>query len=209
MSQEIKLTIPIDSEQIRALKVGDRILLSGVIVTARDAAHKWMVEKYIRNTNTKNVDEESEYAEIKKYLMNSAIYHCGPIVNQDAGGVYKFISAGPTTSIREELYQAEIIEHFNLRGVIGKGGMGEGTLKACQEFGAVYFHGIGGLGAYYASCVKKVLHVFKLDFGIPEAMWVVEVDNMPLLVTMDSHGQSLHQQIYNKSVRRLGNLIKT
>lgn len=182
----IKLNIPISEEDIRELKVGDEVFLSGIIVTARDQAHKLMVE------------EKPDF--IRDFLKESVIYHCGPVVRKDKDGTWSFVSAGPTTSIREEPYQADVICEYNLRGVIGKGGMGEKTSQGLQKCGAVYFHAVGGAGTLIANAVKKVINVFKLDeFGSPEAFWVIEVKDFPLIVTMDSHGASLHKEILEKS----------
>ncbi|MCK4473382.1 MAG: fumarate hydratase C-terminal domain-containing protein, partial [Anaerolineae bacterium] len=141
------LKIPISEEEIRALHVGDAVRLSGVMVTGRDAAHKYLIENFIRplTVSGQRADAvpESErplYEELRRLLKGSVIYHCGPVVRQDEEGRWHFVAAGPTTSIREEVYEPEVIAHFGLRGVIGKGGMGPGTLRACQERGAVYFH---------------------------------------------------------------------
>jgi fumarate hydratase class I len=122
-------------------------------------------------------------------------------------GDYKFVAAGPTTSIREEPYQGRVMEHFNMRGVIGKGGMGPNTLKACQEIPAVYFHAIGGAASLIAQSVKKVLGVHKMEFGVPEAIWVLEVEDFPVVVTMDSHGNSIHSDIEEKSKAVLEKLL--
>jgi fumarate hydratase class I len=182
----IKLNIPISEEDIRKLKVGDEVFLSGIIATARDQAHKLMVE------------EKPDF--IRDFLKESVIYHCGPVVKKDKDGTWSFVSAGPTTSIREEPYQADVICEYNLRGVIGKGGMGEKTSHGLQKCGAVYFHAVGGAGTLIANAVKKVINVFKLDeFGSPEAFWIIEVKDFPLIVTMDSHGASLHKEILEKS----------
>ena len=120
---------------------------------------------------------------------------------------YKFVAAGPTTSIREEPYQAEVMKHFNLKGVIGKGGMAGKTLKGCQETPAVYFHAIGGAATLIAQSVTRVLGVHKYIFGVPEAMWVIEVKDFPVVVTMDSHGQSLHEVVEKESARVLAGLL--
>lgn len=190
----IKLKVPISEEEIRKLKVGDEVLLSGIIVTARDQAHKLMVEKkpdFIRN-----------------YLRESVIYHCGPVVRKNEDGSWSFVSAGPTTSIREEPYQADVICEYNVRGVIGKGGMGKKTLDGLKKCGAVYFHAVGGAGTLIANAVKKVVEVFKLEeFGTPEAFWVIEVEDFPLVVTMDSHGNSLHEKILEESRKNFEKLI--
>ena len=199
------LTIPISEEAIRALHVGDTVFLNGIIVLGRDAAHKFMVEKLIRNPAP---PEEAElYAELKRLLDGGVIYHCGPVVKKHDDGSWSFVAAGPTTSIREEVYQPEVIEHFRVRGVIGKGGMGPNTLKACQEYGAVYFHAIGGAATLIAQSVKEVVTVHKLEFGVPEAMWVIRVQDFPVVVTMDSHGQSIHDQVEAHSQAKLAELI--
>jgi fumarate hydratase class I len=184
----IKLQTPISEQDIRKLKVGDTVYLSGVIVTARDAAHKLMVE------------EKPDF--VRDVLKESVIYHCGPVVKRDDHGNWNFVSAGPTTSAREEPYQATVIGEYQIRGVIGKGGMGPKTAEGLQKHGAVYFHAVGGAGTLIANAVKKVLTVHKLEeFGTPEAFWVIEVEDFPLVVTMDSHGGSLHSEVLDKSQR--------
>ncbi|HEC35010.1 MAG TPA: fumarate hydrolyase, partial [Anaerolineae bacterium] len=137
------LGIPISEEAIRALRVGDTVRLSGVMVTGRDAAHKYMIENFVRAEAVPD-SERPLYEELRRLLKGSVIYHCGPVVRQREDGRWEFVAAGPTTSIREEPYEADIIAHFGLRGVMGKGGMGANTLRACQEHGAVYFHAVGG-----------------------------------------------------------------
>jgi fumarate hydratase class I len=200
-----KLTTPISDEEIRALHVGDTVLLNGLIVTGRDAAHKFMIENYIRNSSPSA--ETDLYSKLKELLDGGVIYHCGPVVRQHDDGTYSFVAAGPTTSIREEVYQPEVIAHFNLKGVIGKGGMGPNTLKACQEQPAVYFHAIGGAATLIAQSVKEVVTVYKLEFGVPEAMWVIRVEDFPVVVTMDSHGGSLHEQVMSTSREKLEALL--
>ena len=182
----IKLKTPISEEEIRKLKIGDTVLLSGVIATGRDEAHKLMIE------------EKRDF--IRDVLKESVIYHCGPVVKQDEQGNWSFVSAGPTTSIREEPYQADVVCEYNLRGVIGKGGMGPKTAEGLKKCGAVYFHAVGGAGTLIANAVKKVVTVHKLEeFGTPEAFWVIEVEDFPLVVTMDAHGNSIHAEIKEKS----------
>lgn len=201
------LSTPISEEDIRALHVGDTVYLSGVIVTGRDAAHKYMVETFIRAPEVPE-SERALYEELKQLLKGSAIYHCGPVVRQREDGRWEFVAAGPTTSIREEPYQADVIAHFGLRGVIGKGGMGARTLQACQEYGAVYLHAVGGAATLIADTVKEVLTVYKKDeFGVPEAFWVIRVENLPLVVTMDSHGRSIHEEVRTSSEANLGRLL--
>ncbi|MEI6290111.1 MAG: FumA C-terminus/TtdB family hydratase beta subunit [Chloroflexota bacterium] len=202
-----KINIPIDDETIRELKVGEPVLLSGIMVTGRDAAHKWMIETFIKKTRVPQADDLLAYDALKKLLNGAVIYHCGPVVAGLDTKEYRFVAAGPTTSIREEPYQADVMKHFNVKGVIGKGGMGPKTLKGCEETPGVYLHAIGGAASFIAQSVKKVLGVYKLDFGVPEAMWVIEVQDFPVVVTMDSHGQSQHAVIESSSRQVLDELL--
>jgi len=201
------ITTPITDEAIRDLKVGDAVSLSGMMVTGRDAVHKWMMETFIKKTREPQGDDLQVYEELKKLLNGSVIYHCGPVVSGLDTKDYKFVAAGPTTSIREEPYQADVMKHFNLKGVIGKGGMGAKTLKGCEETPAVYFHAIGGAASFIAKTVVKVHGVFKMEFGVPEAIWVIEVKDFPVVVTMDSHGGSQHAVIESESKKVLEDLF--
>jgi fumarate hydratase subunit beta len=176
-------------------------------MTGRDTVHKWMIETFIRKTRQPQGDDLEVYQAIKPLLDQGVIYHCGPVVAGLDTKEYKFVAAGPTTSIREEPYQADVMKHFNARGVIGKGGMGPKTLAGCKEVPFVYFHAIGGAASYIAQSVKKVLGVYKMDFGVPEAMWVIEVKDFPVVVTMDAHGQSQHAVIEEKSKQVFDGLL--
>jgi len=190
----IKLNIPISEEEIRSLKCGDTVSLNGVMVTARDAGHKLMVE------------ERPDF--LNDLLENGVIYHCGPVVKKEEDE-WSFVSAGPTTSAREEPYQGTVIESYTVRGVIGKGGMGKATLDACRKHGAVYFHAVGGAGTLIGQSVKKVENVFKLEeFGTPEAFWVIRVEDFPVIVTMDTHGESLHARVDAESKKQLERLLE-
>ena len=202
------ITTPVSDEAIRDLKVGDSVALSGMMVTGRDAAHKWMIDTFIKKTRQPQGDDLQVYEELKKLLNGSIIYHCGPVVTGLDTKEYKFIAAGPTTSIREEPYQADVMKHFNAKGVIGKGGMGAKTLKGCQETPGVYFHAIGGAASFLAQTVTKVHGVFKLDFGVPEAMWLIEVKEFPVVVTMDAHGGSQHAVVDDASKKVLDELLE-
>jgi len=202
-----EITIPISDETIRELKVGEPVLLNGIMVTGRDAAHKWMIETFIKKTRQPQPDDLKAYEDLKKLLNGAVIYHCGPVVAGLESKEYRFVAAGPTTSIREEPYQADVMKHFNVKGVIGKGGMGAKTLKGCKETPAVYFHAIGGAASFIAQSVKKVLGVYKLEFGVPEALWVIEVKDFPVVVTMDAHGQSQHAVVDNSSKKVLDELL--
>jgi len=189
----IDIKLPVDEETIRKLNVGDVVSISGVMMTARDAAHKYMVE-----------EPAEEVAEI---LKDGMIYHCGPVIKKE-DGEYQFIAAGPTTSIREEPYQGPVMKKYGVRGVIGKGGMEGKTLAACKELGGVYLSAVGGLGTILARSVKKVRTVYKLEeFGVPEAMWVIEVEKFPAVVTMDSHGRSIHDEVLEASRKKFDEII--
>jgi fumarate hydratase class I len=201
-----KLTTPISDEEIRALKVGDTVDLNGIIVLGRDTAHKFMIEHFIRSETIAAEDVEL-HEELKKLLNGGVIYHCGPVISQDEDGTYHFVAAGPTTSIREEVYQPDVIRHFNLKGVIGKGGMAGNTLKACHEQPAVYMHAIGGAATLIAQSVKEVVTVHKMEFGVPEAMWVIRVEDFPVVISMDSHNQSIHDTIEAQSKAKFAKLV--
>ena len=185
-----KLSQPFSEDKIRALKVGDEVLITGVVFTGRDAVHKYLHEGGALPPGAN--------------LREGILYHCGPVVLKDEHGDWKVTAAGPTTSIREEPYQGQIIGQFGIRGVIGKGGMGDKTLAACEQFGCVYLHAIGGAAQVLAECIKKVRTVYLLEeFGSPEAIWELEVENFPVVVTMDAHGQSLHKEVFAASQAEL------
>jgi fumarate hydratase class I len=182
----IELKTPISEETIRSLKVGDAVSISGTLYTGRDVVHKYL----------------HEGGELPKeiQLNEGILYHCGPVVLKDPDGQWRVTAAGPTTSIREEPYQAQVIRDVGLRGVIGKGGMGDKTLAACKEFGCVYLHAVGGAAQVLAECVKRVKNVYFLEeFGSPEAIWELEVEAFPAVVTMDAHGNSLHREVLASS----------
>jgi fumarate hydratase class I len=176
--REIRLEPPLSEEKVRALKVGDVVLINGPMITGRDAAHHYLLH------HNAPVD-----------LKGAILYHCGPVMLKE-GGTWRTVAAGPTTSIREEPYEADIIERFGIRAVMGKGGMGKKTLAALQGFGAVYLHAIGGAAQFYARCLPKVHGVYLLDeLGVPEAMWHYEARDFAAIVTMDAHGNSLHEDV--------------
>jgi len=203
----IKLTMPISDEDIRSLKVGDTVSLNGVMLTGRDAVHKWMIDTFVEKKRQPQGDDQEVYDAIKPLLDGGVIYHCGPVVAGLDTGDYRFVAAGPTTSIREEPYQGPVMAHFNAKGVIGKGGMGPKTLAACASVPCVYFHAIGGAATLIAQSVKKVLGVHKFEFGVPEAIWVLEVEDFPVVVTMDSHGSSIHDDIQEQSAQVFERLV--
>jgi fumarate hydratase class I len=188
--REVSLTMPLSEEQVRSLKVGDVVLLTGPMHTGRDSLHHHLL------THDSPVD-----------LRGAALYHCGPVALKQ-GEKWVMNAAGPTTSSREEPYQADIMKKFGLRAVIGKGGMGPRTLAALKEHGAVYLNAIGGAAQYYAKCIVDVEGVDFLEFGIPEAMWHIRVKDFPAIVTMDSHGNSLHADVEESSAKELEKLAK-
>jgi fumarate hydratase class I len=201
------LTIPISADEIKRLHVGDSVHLSGVIITGRDAFHKWIHDVFINKTILSTQEDLDILKQIKPLLDEGLIYHCGPVVSGLDSKHYHFVAAGPTTSIREEPYQADVIKFLNLRGVIGKGGMGQKTLEACHEAPAVYFHAIGGAAALIAESVVEVIGVHKLEYGVPEAMWIIKVKDLPVIVTMDAHNTSLHTTIQERSKAALDTLL--
>lgn len=182
----VKLTAPITEEQIRELKVGDVVSITGRMYTGRDAIHHHLM------SHDAPVD-----------LNGQVIYHCGPVMAKDEAGNWVVKAAGPTTSIREEPYQGDIMKKFGIRAVMGKGGMGPKTLAALKEHGGVYLNAIGGAAQYYADCIKSVDGVDLMEFGIPEAMWHLTVEEFTAVVTMDSHGNSLHADVDKSSLEKL------
>ncbi|MDO9289502.1 MAG: FumA C-terminus/TtdB family hydratase beta subunit, partial [Thermodesulfovibrionales bacterium] len=189
------INLPLSKKDIMSLKVGDVVLINGLIVTGRDKVHKFLF-------NGKNQKKDMPFN-----LDGVALYHCGPIIKK-VEGEYKVIAAGPTTSMRVEMYEHKIISDYGLRGIMGKGGMGEHTLRAMKAKGCVYFHTIGGAAAYLADRIKRVVDVWKLEeFGMTEAMWLLEVENFPAIVTMDAHGKSLHKEIEKVSLFNLKKLV--
>ena len=188
--REVVLTPPLTEAQVRALKVGDVVLVNGEMFTGRDNVHAYLMK------NPPPVD-----------LHGTILYHCGPVMLQESGR-WKVKAAGPTTSSREEPYQADVIRRYGVRAVVGKGGMGSKTLAALKECGAVYLNGIGGAAQYYARTVEEVLGVHLMEFGIPEAMWHIRVRNFAAIVTMDAHGNSLHAEVEQATGTELAALAR-
>jgi len=185
--REIALRPPLSRDDVAKLNVGDVVLISGLLYTGRDAVHHHLMK------HPPPVD-----------LRDQILYHCGPVVLKEGNG-WRITAAGPTTSIREEPYEADVIGRYGLRAVMGKGGMGPKTLAALKEHGAVYLNAIGGAAQYYARCIEKVEGVDLLEFGLPEAMWRLRVKDFAAIVTMDAHGHSLHADVQNAS----GEVLKT
>lgn len=190
-----KINLPLSNEDVLNMKAGDIVSIAGRIITGRDKIHKYLFEK------------RPKKEEIPFDISGSVLYHCGPIIKETEGG-YKVIAAGPTTSMRVEMYEAAVIKEYNIKGIMGKGGMGKKTLDAMKENACVYLHAIGGAAAFLADRIKNTLGVWKLDeFGPTEAMWFFEVQDFPAVVTMDAHGNNLHREIEDMSFKKLSELI--
>lgn len=189
------LNTPLSESKVRSLKCGDTVSISGIIFTARDLIHKYLY------------NEKPQKTDMPFDLDDSILYHCGPLIKGGANG-YSFISGGPTTSERLEMYEWWVIKEYGIRAIIGKGGMGDKTINALKENGCVYLQTISGAAVYLADRVKKVLDVWKLDeYGVTEAMWKIEVKDFPATVTMDSLGNSLHKDIKAYSVQKAKEII--
>ncbi len=187
---EVILEAPLTEAQMRSLKVGDVVIINGEMFTGRDQIHAFLMK------NPPPVD-----------MQGSVLYHCGPVMLKQPNGEWQMKAGGPTTSIREEPYQAHVIGKYGVRAVIGKGGMGAKTLAALKEHGAVYLNGIGGAAQFYARTVQKVLGVHMLEeYGIPEAMWHLRVKGFMAIVTMDAHGNSLHDIVEKDTAEQLAGL---
>lgn len=187
-----QIELPMSESVTRSLHVGEMLSLHGRIRTARDAVHRHLAGG----------------APAPCSFQDGVIYHCGPVIVADNGG-WRVTAAGPTTSAREEPYMATLIERFGIRGIIGKGGMGEQTLRACREFGCVYMHAVGGAAQVLAAAIKRVENVFLLEeFGAPEAVWDLVVEAFPVLVTMDASGESLHEQVRRHAEARRASLTR-
>ncbi|MFM7159817.1 MAG: FumA C-terminus/TtdB family hydratase beta subunit [Planctomycetaceae bacterium] len=186
--REVVLEAPITEEKIRSVRAGDVVVINGIVNTGRDAVHHHLM-----------------HHDSPVNLAGSVLYHCGPVMTRNPDGSWKCGAAGPTTSSREEHYQADIIGKFGIRAVIGKGGMGAKTLRGLQEHGAVYLNAIGGAAQFYSDCVSQVDGVHWLEeFGVPEAMWQLRVNGFATICTMDSHGNSLHRDVDAASLKELG-----
>lgn len=186
-----RLDYPFKKEDIRDLKVGDMVLITGKLFTGRDAVHKRIHDGVKPPVS----------------LENQIIYHCGPVVLEGGKNKYEVKAAGPTTSIREEPYQWEVMRDYGIVGVIGKGGMGPKTLQGCKDYGCVYFHAIGGAAQVLAEKIKSVDNVYWRELGSPEAIWELSVEEFPVVVTMDSHGNSLHADVEKNSSDALKGLL--
>jgi fumarate hydratase subunit beta len=178
-----KLKTPISEEEIRELHVNDVVYISGTLVTARDQAHRRALEFY------------KQGKPLPISLEGLAVFHCGPLVRKE-NDKWVIVSAGPTTSTRMEVFEDEFIEKFKVRVIIGKGGMGARTTKAMKKYGAVYGAFTGGAGVLAAQAISRVQRVEWFDLGMPEALWILEVEEFgPLTVAIDSHGNNLFAEV--------------
>ena len=191
---EYRLNLPVGREEIERIKAGDIIYVNGIVVTARDEAHERALE-YFREGKSLPVD-----------FSKVAVYHCGPVMKKNEE--WHVIAAGPTTSRRMELFEYDFIKNFGTRIIIGKGGMGEKTAKACKEFKAIYAAFTGGAAVLAANAIKKVKGVEWLDLGMPEALWIFEASNFgPLVVTIDAHGNNLTEDIKKKAMEKASSIF--
>jgi len=189
------INLPLAKDDVLKLNAGDMVLINGQIITGRDKVHKFLFS------------EKPEEEQIPFNLRGSILYHCGPIVRKTEEG-FKLIAGGPTTSMRVEIYEYQIISEYEISGVMGKGGMGRQTLNALKRNGCVYLHTIGGAAVYLADRVRRVVDVWKLEeFGMTEAMWLFDVEEFPALVTMDAYGRSLHEEVEKRSYSEFKRLI--
>jgi len=187
----MRLTTPLTEGAVRSLKVGDVVHLDGVVYTGRDEAHLRALA-YLEEGKDMPVD-----------LQGAALFHCGPIV-VEREGEWHLIAAGPTTSARMNALEPRFIEAFGIRAIIGKGGMSAPTIRAMEEHGCVYLAATGGAAVLAAKGIRRVRGVEWLDLGIPEAMWILEAENMgPLTVAIDAHGNSLYERVMAEVERKL------
>lgn len=188
------LSTPLNEADVRALRVGDTVRLTGTIFTARDRAHKYLIE-------------EAQPETLEFSLNGGVLYHCGPLVRQKDKS-FELVVAGPTTSNRMNPYEPQVIEKYGVRAIIGKGGMDDQTLLALERCGCVYLSAVSGAAVVLAQYVTRILNAYKLkEFGMPECFWELDAKDFPTVVTMDAHGGSIHRVVEEASARRLKELL--
>ncbi len=193
---EVNLNAPLDEQDVRGLNIGDSVRLNGLIYTARDRAHKYLVE-------------EAQPETIEFDLRGGVIYHCGPLVRR-CNGNFELVVAGPTTSNRMNPYEADVIARYGVRAIIGKGGMDDRTMEALQRHGCVYLSAVSGAAVVLARYVERISNVYKLqEFGMPECFWELKVKDFPAIVTMDARGNSMHKQVEQQSSEQLKQLLES
>jgi fumarate hydratase subunit beta len=190
-----RLTLPMTESDARALEAGDEVLVRGRIITACAAAHRELLAH--------------DHAGVRAAAEGSLVYHCSPAVHRDASGRgWRFLAAGPTPSMRQEPYQADVLVKYGLRGAMGQGGMGPRTLAAFAQHGAIYLHAVRGLAVVLARRVARVIAVHGLEeLGTADAIWEVEVEDFPAVVTMDAHGRNLHAATIPEACFAAGELL--
>jgi len=189
-----QLRLPLEEREVRELSAGEAVELSGLLLTARESGHRYLLE--------------NEPVLLRDQLQGGAVYHCGPVVRKmKRKEDWKIVAAGPSASSRLDAYAPALIARYGVRLIIGTGGMGSRTLEACRRHGAAYLAAVGGAGAVLAKCVVRVCGVSKIDFGIPEALWELEVRHFPALVAMDSRGESLYEAVARQADARFRDLV--
>ena len=187
----VSLSYPFSERVVRSLKTGDRVQVSGTLFTGRDRLHAFLAGGGACPVS----------------LRDGALFHCGPVVLRE-NEKWRVRAAGPTTSIREEPYMAQVIATHGVRLIIGKGGMGAETLAACHTHGCAYLQAVGGAAAVIARHIVSVEGVHFLDtFGSAEALWQMTVRGLDLVVGMDSHGNSLYENVAQVSRRAANQLM--
>jgi fumarate hydratase subunit beta/L(+)-tartrate dehydratase beta subunit len=196
MNQTIQLSTPLTEEAMRKLRVNDVVTLSGTVFTARDMAH----------LKLRDLQEKGE--RLPENFGGSVVFHAGPVARK-TDKTYSILAIGPTTSIRMEPH-SDFMGRLGVKAIVGKGGLGDGSLKAFQQYGMVYLLAAPGCGVLHAEAVKAVQRVHWLEeMGMPEAIWVLEVSNWgPLIVGMDSRGNSIFHKIREEGLKKLEALVK-
>jgi len=181
-----QLRVPLSEEAVRNLRVGEPVELSGVVLTARESGHRYLLDQ--------------DPPLMRELLRDGVIYHCGPVVRRmKRKEDWKIVAGGPSSSFLLEEYVHTVIPRYGVRAVIGKGGMGPRSLQAFRQHGAVYLAAVGGAASLLAGTVVRVHGVSKLDFGIPEALWELELKHFPATVAMDTHGENLYERVARSS----------
>ena len=185
-----RLKTPISEKEVKKLRINDVVYLSGTVVTVRDEAHK------------RALDFHKNGKPLPIILEGLPIFHCGPIMKNE-NGEWKVVAAGPTTSARMEIFEDQFIKNFKIRGVIGKGGMGQKTVDAMKRYGVFYGAFTGGAAILAAKSITKVKGVEWIDLGMPEAMWLLEVKEFgPITVAIDTEGNNLFEMVTKNAKKK-------
>jgi len=191
-----KFRTPVSETDVRKPNIGDTVYVSGTMITARDQAHRRALE-HIKTGKPIPVDFEG-----------GVIFHCGPIAVKEKEQ-WRIVAAGPTTSTRMEAYEAEFIEKMKPKIIVGKAGMGAKTAEAARKFGAIYCDFTGGAAVLASQKIRAVKGVEWYDLGMPEALWILEVEEFgPMTVTIDSHGKNLHDIVQGSAQEKRAEILK-